>query len=106
MEWLIWVLVAFALFRLIGFSCPTGRLRPRGQASHHLRSGGELLGPPGVGLVRTRPRRRPEAMSTAETPMQSLQRRFVDGRITVEQYEAELDRLFAHSRRAGDAQPG
>lgn len=38
---------------------------------------------------------RPEA--PAETPMQTLQRRYVAGDITVEEYERELDRLFRAS---------
>ena len=29
-----------------------------------------------------------------ETPMEALQRRYVEGSITVEQYEAELDKLY------------
>ena len=34
------------------------------------------------------------ATALAETPMESLQRRFVDGSLTVEEYERELDRLL------------
>lgn len=39
-----------------------------------------------------------QAVLPRETPLESLQRRFVAGSISVEQYEAELDRML---RRPG-----
>jgi hypothetical protein len=41
-----------------------------------------------------------QAVLSRETPLESLQRRFVAGSISVEQYEAELDRML---RRPGGA---
>jgi hypothetical protein len=36
----------------------------------------------------------PKPVARTETPMEALQRRYVEGALTVEEYEAELDRLL------------
>ncbi|MFQ5678073.1 MAG: hypothetical protein ACE5HP_01280 [Gemmatimonadota bacterium] len=48
---------------------------------------------------RTSPQMPRRALSAPqETPLETLQRRFVDGRMTLEDYERELDRLYVSER--------
>jgi uncharacterized membrane protein len=82
-EWLIVLLVFFVVSRVIrgGRRCV--------HRGHHQRlersanrglsggAGGRYVAPP-----------------KAQSPMEALQRRYVDGSITVEEYERELDRML------------
>jgi uncharacterized membrane protein len=86
-EWLIILIVFFVVSRVVrsrgdGARCMSGR-------SHRLDRAAR----------RTLRRERQTAIPAAkpETPMEALQRRYVDGSITVEQYEAELDKLYRGS---------
>ena len=110
-DWLFWVAFAvlFMSFRAsvrCGSGCGTGARRLRGRrdaleegrrargssgshAQPRLASGGEEW------LGRTPPRSQEPARpaSRRESPLEVLQRRFVSGSMTLEQYEAELDKL-------------
>ena len=86
-EWLILLIIWFIVMRVQsrGSRCgPRSVPRRRHTGLHYAR--GMRLNPP--------------AAPPAETPLQSLQREFVSGAITVEQYEQKLDRLL---RRPGGA---
>jgi hypothetical protein len=80
-EWLIIVAVFFVVSRLVRSSRRRGHGRGRIGRAHarDLSEGGGV---------------RPLAPPRVETPMEALQRRYVEGSITVEQYERELDELF------------
>ncbi|MEJ2186025.1 MAG: hypothetical protein P8Z36_08815 [Gemmatimonadota bacterium] len=72
---------------------PADARRPTASSSRPSGSG-QLPGsgsPPGSGVA-SRPR--VPARKPAETPLETLQRRFAEGHITMEQYERELDKLY------------
>ncbi len=135
MDWWIWLLVGFVVWRIMGRGCACrprrlpqwnpdrkrmmGRDAQREEGSHRRRP--ELLarrasgrGPRGRGRSRQREGRggagsnRPETVSRSterparpaprETPVERLQRRFAEGRISLEQYERELDELLGLTR--------
>lgn len=102
-DWLIW-LAAFWLLFGCGAGCRRAwshrRLRGGAEAVDQrtldsTRSGAAALGPnpPGASALRPPPEGRVPDSGRLETALEALQRRFVDGAITVEQYEAALDRL-------------
>lgn len=101
-DWLIW-LAAFWLLFGCGAGCRRIRSRRRlaaGGASAdtravHSRSGssaGASVTPASASSALPRGDAGPRA-GKPESRLESLQRRFVDGALTLEQYEAELDRL-------------
>ncbi len=116
MEWWIWLLIGFVVWRAVSRGCAwrPRRLRGRGrgrltrrdarrlEGSH--RRGPELLsrrgrdrdGPPCGAREPSSPK--PAEPEPRETPMERLQRRFTEGRISMEQYERELDELLGLSR--------
>jgi hypothetical protein len=86
-EWLIVLVVFFVMSRIVrkrryGVGCG-GRMHRLDRARERALSKG--------GTTRAVPAAPPES------PMEALQRRYVDGSLTVEQYEAELDRLYRSS---------
>ena len=88
-EWLIILIVFFVMSRIVrksgyGAQCMSGR-------SHRLRASERHA------LEREREKRRSMPAPKVETPMEALQRRYVEGNITVEEYEAELDKLYRHT---------
>lgn len=114
-EWVILVVLAVILLNVRGRCC-TGRRRirgiredatrrladstggaerERGARSRLSRGREEGFDQVALGLDRNRDRgdRSRERIAPAETPLQGLQRRFIDGALTMEQYEAELDKL-------------
>lgn len=76
MEWLIFVLVCWVAVRFLG----VGRTRRGRWAGRRLR--GRPPEPP------------PQLAAAPETVEQRLRREYVEGKLTVEQYERELDRLY------------
>jgi hypothetical protein len=109
-DWLIWMVIAFAIMGC-GRSC--GR-RMHGYGRYHrermrdrreeMRAVGPRArtqladGPPEWEHTSVSQRPRKAASSPAppprrETPLQALQRRFVDGSLSLEQYESEVDKL-------------
>ncbi len=101
-DWLIWVVIA-AVLSGCGRGCGWGVRRYRGlqhedadegrvrglRARRHLTRGVEANG-----VARARQPIEETAVSRpVETPLHALQRRFVNGAITLEQYEAEIDKL-------------
>ena len=87
-EWLIIVIVFIVMSRIVrrnryGAQCMSGR-------SHRLRARERraLREERAAGQMRSMP------APKVETPMEALQRRYVEGNITVEQYESELDKLY------------
>lgn len=74
-------------------------LRARGSAAAGLGDGrarsrqGGASGPASVRLQRTSG---PKSKTKYESPEQRLQRQFVDGTLSIEEYERELDRLIRH----------
>jgi hypothetical protein len=92
-EWLIIIAVFFIVTRL---------LRSRRHRFGLYRHPGQLRGARMRELRRARMRERHEPhdrlgarpQPTTETPEDALRRRFVEGSITVEEYEAQLDRLY------------
>lgn len=101
-HWVFW-LAAFAF--LFGFGAvwrrawSHRRLRPGAAEGDALRSGRSdptaaasiPAGSPSSGVLPGSGA--PPVAGQPETALESLQRRFVDGAITLEQYEAQLDRL-------------
>ena len=101
-DWLIWVVIA-AVLSSCGRGCGWGvrryrRLqqgdadegRVRGpRARPHLTHGVEE----NVVASGREPIEEPAVSRPVETPLQALQRKFVIGAITLEQYEAEIDKL-------------
>ncbi len=100
-DWLIWVVIA-AVLSGCGRGCGWGVRRYRGlqhgdadegrvdspKARRHLTRGVE------ENVARARqPIEEPAVSRPVETPLQALQREFVNGAITMEQYEAEIDKL-------------
>ena len=101
-DWLIWVVIA-AVLSSCGRGCGWGvrryrrlqqgdadeeRVRGR-RARHRLTCCGDEKA-----VARARePMEQPAVSRPVETPLQALQRRFVNGAITMEQYEAEIDKL-------------
>lgn len=83
-EWLLFLAIVFIAFRIRRRHRWHRRIRD--ERLRAARAGREL---PGTSAP---------AMPPRETPLESLQRRFVAGSISVEQYEAELDRML---RRPG-----
>jgi hypothetical protein len=102
-EWMIFLVFVMIAVRLgrarrrrCGFSRGMDALR-RGEAEH-----GGTFRPV---ASRSNPGSAAPGSSAAlpvESPVDELKRRYVDGAITVEEYEAELDRLF-RSRGRGPA---
>ena len=82
-EWLIILIVFFVMSRV---------LRARGYDARCMRGRSPRLRASGRALERERHRTMPAPK--VESPMEVLQRKYVDGSITVEEYEAELDRLY------------
>lgn len=72
------------------------RVAGRGSPRRHWRE--RIPAPPSWGDRHGRTERLPRR---EESPLQALQRRFVDGAITVEEYERELDRLYRKGPLAG-----
>ena len=105
-DWVIWVAIAVFLMNCRG-GCRLGANRIRGrrermrdrmtdggmtgtQSQPRLASGWEeWLG----GNPQPRSRRADVNTTRRETPLEGLQRRFVSGPMSLEQYEAELDKL-------------
>jgi uncharacterized membrane protein len=84
-EWLIILIVFFVVSRVVrarghDARCMSGR-------SHRLRERERAR-------ALQRERHRSVPAPKVESPMEALQRKYVDGSITVEEYEAELDRLY------------
>jgi hypothetical protein len=90
-EWLIILIVFFVVSRVV---------RGRGYDARCMRGSAHRLQAEERRALRREQRalRRgvelPTAAPKVETPMEALQRRYVEGAITVEQYEAELDKLY------------
>lgn len=79
MEWLIFVLVCWVAVRFLG----VGRTRRGRWAGRRLRGR-----PPEPQALPPKP------VAAPETAEQRLRREYVEGTLTVEQYERELDRLY------------
>lgn len=100
MEWFVWMIVGFAVVSACRGGCARGRRGGASLESGRARSSRGELQPPRASR-RSRPSRSGrtrsfgEALPTAESPLEALQRRFVEGRIDIDQYERELDRLYA-----------
>lgn len=101
MEWFVWMVVALAVASACRGGCARGRRGGASVESGRARSSRGELQPPRASR-RSRPATRSdragasgEALPAAESPLDALQRRFVEGRIDVDQYERELDRLYA-----------
>ncbi len=101
-DWLIWVVIA-AVLSSCGGGCGWGVRRYR-RLQHGDADEGRVRGPRarrrltrGVeenAAARARePMEEPAVSRPVETPLQALQRKFVNGAITLEQYEAEIDKL-------------
>ncbi|HKJ92543.1 MAG TPA: hypothetical protein VJ957_05200 [Longimicrobiales bacterium] len=81
----------------------SARLRSRAGARPALEDGRPSSAPSassGSGAAsgeRVPARRRAASGTSSETPLEALQRRFAEGRITMEQYERELDKLYGLS---------
>lgn len=79
MEWLIFGLVCWAVVRFLGINrCGAAR----GRWEHRR-----------MPAARREPAL-PQAPAPAESAEQRLRRQYVEGTLTVEQYERELDRLY------------
>lgn len=86
-EWLIWMVAIWFIFGFMGRGCSWGRRRlhrVHGRRSRHLAG---VDG--GARLPRTRTQSHP-APEPKETPEERIRRRFVEGRTTLDEYEAEL----------------
>ena len=108
-EWLIFAAIIFFALRLSrGARCGWGghaRRRIEGRATGteghergpaRLGAGDELGAPqPRARVEPARVRRVPERPARQESPLEALQRRFVQGSMTVEEYERELDELYS-----------
>ncbi len=99
MEWIAWVLVAF-----VAMSACRGRCAREGRGQRRLSSGRGAARRGGTGSralegsrssARSGGETAPRAELPPASPLDTLQRRFVEGRIDMEQYERELDRLYA-----------
>ena len=104
-DWMIWMVIAFAI---MGCSRGCGRavqgygrrhrermsdrreeMRTVGAGAHpQLAEGPPEWATPSARTPRQRAPSRPR-----ETPLQALQRRFVEGSLSLEQYESEVDKL-------------
>lgn len=102
-DWLIWVVIA-AVLMSCGRGCGWGVRRYRSLQHGDTADEGRVRGPRarrhltrGVEenpVARARePIEKPAVSRPVETPLQALQRKFVNGAITLEQYEAEIDKL-------------
>ncbi len=85
-EWVIWGILWFALFRLFR---RRGYLGACGRGRMH-RWDCEWREP----RVRDRESPGPTAQLAQMSPLEALQRRFVSGSISLEEYESELDQLM------------
>lgn len=96
--WLFWILVA-ALFFGCGRACGWGGPRERHRIDRKREDGLEgREEKPRLDQARApEPRRardpKPVPVAARQSPLKSLQREFVEGRITLEEYERELDAL-------------
>lgn len=97
---MIWIMVGAWLFCLVSF-CAVGvgcRIACR---KRQIRGKTCICGRHDVKTATLSPRGpvpaalegRPSRLRAAETRVRALQRRYVDGRLSMEQYETELDRL-------------
>ncbi|MFQ5690412.1 MAG: hypothetical protein ACE5HQ_09095 [Gemmatimonadota bacterium] len=102
MTWIIWLLIGLAalyLNRGCGWACrPSRRLAHDRDETRALRRGASEPGSAPTERWDTRQPAHRRALSpgparAAETPLQRLQRQFVSGALTMEQYEAALDKL-------------
>jgi hypothetical protein len=91
-DWVIWVAIGvlFMSWRRSRACCGVGAKRIHGQRDRtrdRMTDGGMAANP--------QPRSRNGALKAtpSETPLEALQRKFVSGPMTLEQYEAELDKL-------------
>lgn len=81
MEWLIFILVCWAAVRFLA----PGRCGEGRWASRQLR---------GARAPKPLPQKQSPPQPEPETEEQRLRRQYVEGSLTVEQYERELDRLY------------
>lgn len=101
MEWFVWMVVAFAVASACRGGCARGRRDRASLESGRSGSSRARLGSPSArrrsrsGARADRGRSAGAPLPPAESPLEVLQRRFVEGRIDVDQYERELDRLYA-----------
>ena len=84
MGWLFWLAIAILIFGGCGRACGW---RPR----HTIEGGHDDARDPLPRAEPASPEREPA--KDREAPLPALQRRFVEGRITLEEYERELDAL-------------
>ena len=102
-EWLILLLVCWVIFRVVKReSWGTHRHRLGDEERSRLREQRARVHAERARL-RAERRARKSVTPTAtrvETPVESLQRRFVEGAITVDQYERELDRIYRNPSSA------
>jgi hypothetical protein len=83
MEWLIFILVAWAAVRFLGVGRCRGEWLERRRLAERSAGAGRVSPPPAD-----------KAVPAAETLEAKLRRRYVAGELTVEQYERELDALY------------
>lgn len=93
MEWLFWGLVAWCVWRVAarGTGWMGGRCYPVQRVERLTTRDARRLERRREEVVPEEPKR---VEARRETPLQRSQRRFAEGRITMEQYERELDELF------------
>lgn len=94
MEWVVWVIVGLAVMSGCRGRWARGcgsreRRSSRRAASRRVGSGDRRR----VRASRAR-NRVPAAPEQPESPLETLQRRFVEGAIDIERYEREVDRLY------------
>ena len=102
-EWVILLLVAWVIFRVMRREgCGTHRHRLDDAERSRLREQRARMHAERARLRAERRGRKAvqQRAARAETPVESLQRRFVDGSITVDQYERELDRIYRNPSSA------
>lgn len=89
MEWMIFILVAWAAVRFLGVGRCSGNWqleRRRRLQEQAAATRAKKVSPPA-----------PQAATAAETLEARLRSRYVDGELSVEQYERELDALYRRS---------
>ena len=92
-DWIIWVVIA-AVLSGCGRGCGWGVRRYR-SLQHGDADEGQVRGPRARRRLTCGVEENAVARSSrpVETPLQALQRKFVNGGLTMEQYEAEIDQL-------------
>lgn len=99
MEWWVFWMLFGAIFVGCGRMCGWGRRRDHRQREEdRLQVGGDrgdVSAIAGRAVFRSAERPEPEhaSLKSNETPLQTLQNNFVDGRISMEEYERRLDQL-------------